>query len=115
MDFCQTCGTRLSPRKVKSGEQVMLMFACNKCGKKTREASDNLRLNGKIIVHSPKQLVSVIGKETQLSTLPTIQVSCPTCGNNTAYAWQVQTRGADESSTQFLRCTNCGSTFREYT
>jgi len=23
------------------------------------------------------------------------------CGNNIAYAWQVQTRGADETSTQF--------------
>jgi DNA-directed RNA polymerase subunit M/transcription elongation factor TFIIS len=26
----------------------------------------------------------------------------------------VQTRGADESSTQFLRCTKCNYTFREY-
>jgi DNA-directed RNA polymerase subunit M/transcription elongation factor TFIIS len=26
----------------------------------------------------------------------------------------VQTRGSDESSTQFLRCTKCSYTFREY-
>jgi hypothetical protein len=37
------------------------------------------------------------------------------CGNNIAYAWQVQTRGADETSTQFLRFTSCNYTFREST
>jgi DNA-directed RNA polymerase subunit M len=30
------------------------------------------------------------------------------------YVWQVQTRGGDEASTQFFRCTKCGHTFREY-
>jgi DNA-directed RNA polymerase subunit M/transcription elongation factor TFIIS len=29
--------------------------------------------------------------------------------------WIVQTRGSDESSTQFMRCVKCGYTFREYT
>jgi DNA-directed RNA polymerase subunit M len=28
--------------------------------------------------------------------------------------WQVQTRGGDEASTQFFRCTKCGHTTREY-
>lgn len=60
-------------------------------------------------------MVSVMDKENQLSVLPTIHVACPKCGNNIAYAWQVQKRGSDESSTQFLRCTNCGYTFRECT
>jgi len=41
-------------------------------------------------------------------------MECPKCGNNQVYVWQVQTRGADESSTQFFRCTKCGYTFREY-
>jgi DNA-directed RNA polymerase subunit M len=115
MDFCLKCGSRLIPKKVKSGEQIMLVLACSKCGHKTRELSDYAKLNGKTIEHSPKQFVSVIDKENQLSILPTIQISCPKCGNNAAYAWQVQTRGADESSTQFLRCTNCEYTFREST
>jgi len=89
------------PKKVKSGPQAMLVLACNKCGEKTKEPSGNVQLNGKTIEHSPKQLVSVIGKENQLSVLPTIQVTCQRCGNNNAFAWQVQTRGADESSTHF--------------
>ena len=115
MDFCLKCGSRLMPKKVKSGNQVLLILACSKCGQKTKETPENMRIKGKAIRHNPKQLVSVIDKENQLSTLPTIQVTCMMCGNNSAYAWQVQTRGADESSTQFLRCTNCGQTVREYT
>jgi DNA-directed RNA polymerase subunit M len=114
MDFCVECGSRLVPKKVKSGKQAKVALACNKCGQTSKETAESAKINGKTIEHNPKQLVSVIGKEIQLSTLPTIKVTCSKCGNSNAYAWQVQTRGADESSTQFLRCTNCGYTFREY-
>ncbi len=115
MEFCSKCGAILVAKKVKSGNQAMFILTCNKCGQKVKETEEDVRIRGKTIEHSPKQLVSVINKEVQLSTLPTIQITCSRCGNNTAYAWQVQTRGADESSTQFLRCTNCGYTCREYT
>jgi DNA-directed RNA polymerase subunit M len=91
------------------------MLACTKCGHKEEETKPT-PFSGKIIEHNPKQLVAVIGKEEQeLYTMPTIQIDCPKCANNTANVWQVQTRGSDESSTQFLRCTRCGYTFREYT
>jgi DNA-directed RNA polymerase subunit M len=115
MEFCSKCGAILVPKKIKSGDQTMFFLACSKCGSKVKETDEDMKLRGKTIDHSPKQLVSVIDKKNQLSTLPTIQVTCSRCGNNTAYAWQVQTRGADESSTQFLRCTSCNYTFREST
>jgi DNA-directed RNA polymerase subunit M len=115
MDFCAECGSRLKPVKVNSGKQVMIMMACTKCGQKTRESTVGSKFNGKVIEHNPKQLVTVIGKEQELTTLPTIRIECPRCGNNTANVWQVQTRGSDESSTQFLRCLRCGFTHREYT
>jgi DNA-directed RNA polymerase subunit M len=111
MDFCPKCESRLTPRKVKSGNQVLFVLACNKCKLKTKEIEQNMKIKGKKI----QQLISVIDKENQLTILPTIQVTCTICGNKSAYAWQVQTRGADESSTQFLRCTRCNYTFREYT
>ena len=115
MEFCAECGSRLKPVKVNSGKQTMIMLACTRCGHRTQGVG-NVRFKGKTIEHSPKQFVAVIGKEEQeLSTLPTIRIDCPNCGNNTANVWQVQTRGSDESSTQFLRCTNCNYTFREYT
>ena len=116
MEFCAECGSRLKPIKSHSGNQAMVMLACTKCGQKKPELEANPKLNGKIIEHSPKQLVAIIGKEEQeLTTMPTIRIDCPRCGNNTANVWLVQTRGSDESSTQFLRCIKCSYTFREYT
>ncbi len=114
MEFCAECGSRLKPMKVNSGNQVMIMLACTKCGYRMH-GSENVRF-GITIEHSPKQLVAVIGKEEQeLHTMPTVRIECPNCGNNTANVWQVQTRGSDESSTQFFRCLRCGYTYREYT
>ncbi|MGD6932780.1 MAG: transcription factor S [Candidatus Bathyarchaeia archaeon] len=116
MEFCEKCGSRLVPRKISSGNQVMLMLVCNKCQYKKPESEEEIiRTTGKVIEHNPKQFVAVIGKEDQLNTMPTVHIECPRCGNNTANVWQVQTRGSDESSTQFLRCTNCNYTFREST
>jgi transcription factor S len=116
MEFCPKCGTRLEPKKAKAGKGDSVLLVCPKCGYKKPEAAKNVEPKvGKVITHSPQQLVAVIGKEEQkLNTLPTVRVECPKCGNNTAFVWQVQTRGADESSTQFLRCTKCNFTFREY-
>ncbi|MGE5556516.1 MAG: transcription factor S [Methanocella sp.] len=114
MEFCSECGSRLKPIKTHSGNQALLLLTCTKCGVK-KETQPTI-LNGKFIEHNPKQMVAVIGREEQqLYTMPTIQVECPRCGNNTANVWLVQTRGSDESSTQFLRCTQCNYTFREYT
>ncbi|MCW4030286.1 MAG: RPA12/RPB9/RPC11 RNA polymerase family protein [Candidatus Bathyarchaeota archaeon] len=117
MEFCAECGSRLQPTKIRSQDQVLLILTCTKCGSKKQETIDPSEVvNGKVIEHSPKQLVAVISREEQdLHILPTIRSDCPKCGNNTANVWQVQTRGSDESSTQFIRCVKCGYTFREYT
>ena len=117
MEFCPKCGSRLEPKKSKNGKDAFLILACPKCGYKKPEAGEKVepKVGSKVIQHNPQQFVAVISKEEQkLNILPTVRIECPRCGNNTAYVWQVQTRGADESSTQFLRCTKCNYTFREY-
>jgi DNA-directed RNA polymerase subunit M len=116
VEFCPKCGTRLEPKKTKAGKESSVALVCPKCGYKKQEAGKKIDTKvGKVIQHNPQQFVAVIGKEEQkLRTLPTVRIECPKCGNNTAYVWQVQTRGSDESSTQFLRCTKCSYTFREY-
>jgi DNA-directed RNA polymerase subunit M len=116
MEFCPKCGSRLAPKKAKTGSEVSISLVCPKCGFKKQPPDKKVEPKvAKVIQHKPQELVAVIGKEEQkLRTLPTVRVECPKCGNNTAYVWQVQTRGADESSTQFLRCTKCSYTFREY-
>lgn len=116
MEFCPECDSRLVLKKKKTGEKTSLTLVCPNCGyKKTGLGSKAAQRASKIIPPDPQKLVAVIGKEEQkLRTLPTVRMECPRCGNNLAYVWQVQTRSADESSTQFFRCTKCSYTFREY-
>ena len=116
MEFCPKRGYRLEFKKLKPVMGEPLMLVCRKCEYKKREAAKKVKPKiVKVIQHTPQQFVTVIGKEEQkLRTLPTIRIECPKCGNKVAYVWQVQTRGLDESSTQFMRCTKCNHTFREY-
>jgi DNA-directed RNA polymerase subunit M len=117
MEFCPECDSILKPEKVESDEGVTVMLVCSKCGFQKPMSSRRIKpRDSRVIEHDIKQRVTVIGKEEQkINTLPTLKVECPKCGNNLAYVWQVQTRGGDESSTQFFRCTKCNHTFREYT
>jgi DNA-directed RNA polymerase subunit M len=115
MEFCPKCGTRLVPAKKKRGAKVVLLLSCPKCGYTKPPADVKVVVIPKVIEQPPKESIAVIGKEEQkLRTLPTVKIECPKCGNTLAYVWQVQTRGSDESSTQFFRCTKCSHTFREY-
>lgn len=115
MHFCPNCGSFLDLRVTESGDTALVTMACKKCGYRSKELNDSEKLELKTIKHTPKQMVAVIGKKNQLDVLPTIYFECPNCGNNKAYVWQVQTRGADESSTQFIRCTRRNYTQRENT
>jgi DNA-directed RNA polymerase subunit M len=117
MEFCPECASILKPEKVETEEGITVMLVCSKCGYKKPMTSRKIKPKAtSVIKHNIKQRVTIIGKEEQkINTLPTIKVECPKCGNNLAYVWQVQTRGGDESSTQFFRCTKCNHTFREYT
>jgi DNA-directed RNA polymerase subunit M len=111
MEFCSNCGTRLVKER-KKDEKVALLI-CPKCGqKKPVQTSVNTPILSKPI--SEEQIIVIGKKEQKLQTLPTVTIECPKCNNTSAYVWQVQTRGADESSTLFHRCTKCNYTFREY-
>ena len=117
MEFCPTCGSFLVPTKSKSGDAVVVVLACGKCGYTKQSSAKKAQLKtGKVVQRTGKPIVTVISAEDQkMATLPTIKVQCPKCDNNLVYVWQVQTRGGDEASTQFMRCTKCSHTFREYT
>ena len=113
MEFCPNCASRLVPKK----SEAEVSLACPKCGyiKQASSSKTEPRPTGRVIKHSLQQQVTVIGKEDQVNTMPTMRMECPKCGNMLVYVWQVQTRGGDEASTQFFRCTKCNHTFREYT
>ena len=112
MDFCKKCGSRLISKK----EGDTLAIICPKCNSKKQILNPKVAPKlAKTIKHDPQHSIAVISKKDQkLRTLPAVKNECPKCVNNLAYVWQVQTRGADESSTQFLRCTKCSYTYREY-
>jgi DNA-directed RNA polymerase subunit M len=102
--FCPECGTVLTPLK----REDKIVLKCAKCGHETYKGE---RAYAK---PKPAEKVIVIGKQAQkIRTLPTTRVECPKCGHGEAYYWIVQTRGADESSTQFFRCVKCQYTWRE--
>jgi DNA-directed RNA polymerase subunit M len=112
MEFCPDCGSRLEPKKSKD----CTVLACTKCGY-TKQPQSNRAHAAVVKVITPKTqpFMTVISEDEQnINTMQTIRAKCEKCGNNEVFVWQVQTRGGDEASTQFMRCTKCGHTFREY-
>jgi DNA-directed RNA polymerase subunit M len=104
------------PKKSGTSNEATVTLACFKCGYAKQEAEKKADLKTrKTIQRKTQPSLTVISEEDQkITTLPTIRMECAKCGNNLVFVWQVQTRGGDEASTQFMRCTKCGHTFREY-
>jgi len=113
MDFCPNCGTRLIPIPKKKGNKVVLQATCPKCRYKER-IEHTPKIMPKVVERVPQESIVVIGKrEQKLQTLPTVRILCPRCKKKHFYAWMVQLRKLEESSTQFFRCARCNYTFRE--
>lgn len=111
MEFCSRCGMRMI-LQLKTKEQGFTEFVCPKCGYSKKIKAEEITAQKKNI-HPIQETITVIGDETNIRTMPITKIECPKCGNKEAYWWIVQTRGADESPTQFFRCTKCKYTWRE--
>lgn len=113
MKFCPTCESRM---KSRFDEGVLI---CPKCGYSTnREIGEELAV---ISSNSPSSfdggagsVLKVVEADKMPNALPTTSADCPKCGNNLAFWWMLQTRSADEATTQFYRCTQCNHTWRNY-
>jgi len=99
--FCPKCQTRLA--KDVSG------FSCHRCGYKESEGGQKVVTT----VAAEDKAFEVLEGPDQ-STLPTIEIDCEKCDNDKAVWWMLQTRSADEPTTQFYRCTECSHTWRDY-
>ena len=103
MKFCPKCEVKL--KKGTSGLQ------CSKCGYTEGEEKQT-----KKTVETEEQEESILafeGNEGEESH-PTIKIECEKCGHDEAIWWMLQTRSADEPTTQFYRCTKCQHTWRNY-
>ncbi len=103
MKFCPTCEVRL--KKSDSG------LKCSKCGYAEGSSKDTKKVNEK---EQSVPEINVLEENEGKEALPSIKIDCEKCGNDQAVWWMLQTRSADEPTTQFYRCTKCSHTWRDY-
>jgi DNA-directed RNA polymerase subunit M len=101
--FCPKCQSLL----ISSGGQLK----CRKCGF-LRDITEDDSL--KRTTTRGERVIPIIDDEEKVATLPTIRITCPKCGHNTAFWWLRQLRAADESEVRFFRCCECGNVWRQY-
>ncbi len=102
MKFCPKCEVRL--KRGGSG------LACPRCGHSEAQEARPAAAAARQDVPDLNVLEGTEGREA----LPTIKIDCEKCGHGEAVWWMLQTRSADEPTTQFYRCTECGHTWRNY-
>ncbi len=103
MKFCPKCEVRL--KKSDSG------LSCPKCGYSQGGTSDSSKT---VVEEKEVSEFNVLDESDGKETLPTIKIDCEKCGHTEAVWWMLQTRSADEPTTQFYRCTKCSYTWRNY-
>jgi DNA-directed RNA polymerase subunit M len=90
------------------------VLVCPQCGLKSKKSEEDGRkeTSDRKDVGSNAPLKVMEGES--VDALPTTNIECPSCKNDTAFWWMLQTRSADEATTQFYRCTKCSHTWRNY-
>jgi len=108
MKFCPKCGNLMFPDKKRK------VWVCRNCGYEepldVEKDKNKYRISQKV-EHRPDEMGFVV---EEIETLPTAHVTCPKCGHNEAWYWEVQTRAGDEPSTVFYKCKKCGHVWRSY-
>lgn len=91
------------------------ILSCPKCGlivdREEEKSKVNLIQNAE---RASQSSLKIMDADKGLDALPATTIDCPKCGNDLAFWWMLQTRSADEPTTQFYRCTKCSHTWRNY-
>ena len=103
MKFCPNCEVKL--KKSDSG------LECPKCDYIEGKVPEKTK---KVIEEEIESEFNVLAENEGEETLPTIKIECEKCGHDEAVWWMLQTRSADEPTTQFYRCIKCRYTWRNY-
>jgi len=102
MKFCPNCEVRLKKTDTD--------LRCPKCDYTEGDATTTKQVKEEKDVSE----FNVLEKSDGQETLPTIKIDCEKCGHDQAVWWMLQTRSADEPTTQFYRCIKCNFTWRNY-
>lgn len=109
MKFCPKCHSMMVPRKI-NGRSV---YKCIKCGYE-EEAKSSEVITTKIKHKETEKMLVLEQADIPTGAQKVKGVVCPSCKNDEAYFWILQTRSADEPATRFYKCTKCGKVWREY-
>ncbi len=101
MKFCPNCEVRL--KKSDSG------LRCPKC-----DYTEGSTSTTKKVQEEDVSEFNVLEESEGQQTLPTIKIDCGKCRHDEAVWRMLQTRSADEPTTQFYRCVKCNHTWRNY-
>ena len=88
----------------KDGE----VWVCGSCG-----AEQAVNPEADYVVTQDQEVSEIIESSGGDQGLPTTEARCSKCGNDEAYWYLQQLRGADESETRFFVCTDCEYRWRE--
>ena len=105
MKFCPKCDIRLKKSSTNSA------LSCPKCDYSEAQGSE---IQNNTSEEEPNSDFLVLDENEGKDIMPTIEIECEKCGNNKAVWWMLQTRSADEPTTQFYRCTKSEHTWRNY-
>jgi len=105
MKFCPNCDIRL----VKASDSTVL--SCTKCN---YSEGDKPKPKKQSTTEESQTDFMVLDENEGKDVLPTMQMECEKCGNMEVVWWMLQTRSADEPTTQFFRCTKWSYTWRNY-
>lgn len=103
MEFCDECGSMM---KTEDGEWV-----CANCG--FTKSRDTATEEAMVTTEGQEESEIIDISDAEDRGLPTTDVECPECGNDSAYWYMQQIRSADESETRFFVCTECEHRWRE--
>ena len=94
MKFCPKCDIRLKKSSTSSS------ICCPKCDYTEGQESD---IENNVSEKESKSDFLVLDENEAKDVMPTIEIDCEKCGNKEAFWWMLQTRSADEPTTQFYR------------
>ena len=105
MLFCPTCGNLLLLERSVN----IMRFYCKTC---PYVFNINQTLKN-YSVYDKKSSDSILGGKEAWENVAKTEATCPKCEGSKAYFKQIQIRSADEPSTIFYKCVDCGFEWRE--